>query len=301
MVHDQQRADRPQVVSEPKPPFPSRQLDHPGLESQMPLRPRYEAPRYRAAGKLDGRRALVTGGDSGIGRAVTLLYAREGADVAIVHLPEEQADADEVVAQVAEHGRRCVSIPGDVSDPDFCARAVERTVGELGGLDILVSNAAYLRSKTDLGQLTPDEWDRTFRTNVYAYYYLVRAALPELKAGGSIIVTTSEAMEGDRIMIDYGAAKDAALSFTKSLAQQLAERGIRVNAIAPGPTWTALNLADERMSDDFIASLGTDTPMGRPAQPEEIAPAYVFLASDADSSYVTGEVIAQTGGYVGTR
>ncbi|WEV27094.1 SDR family oxidoreductase [Streptomyces sp. 71268] len=292
----------PQVTSEPAPPFDAVKQSRPGLESEMDPRPHYRAERYRAADKLLGKTALITGGDSGIGRAVAVLYAREGADVAIVYLPEEQSDAEETQRAVREHGRSCLLVPGDLCDPEFCREAVERTVREYGQLNILVNNAAYLNSKLELEQLSAEDWDRTFKTNVYAYFHLVMAALPHLGEGDAVIATaTEEALKGSVTMIDYAASKGALIIFTKSIAPHLARRGVRANVVAPGPTWTALNNADPHMPKEGLDQLGSDTPLGRPAQPEEIAPAYVYLASDADSSYTIGETIAVTGGMVDTR
>lgn len=281
---------------QPKPPFPARKLPKPGIEAELAPRPRYEAPLYRAANKLDGKRALITGGDSGIGRAVAMLYAREGADVAISYLPAEQRDADETQRAIEAIGRRCVCIPGDVTSRDFCRELVERAVTELGGLDILVSNAAHQNRKS-IDDLEPDEFDRTFKTNVYAYYHLVQAALAHMKRGATILATSSStSFAGSKALPDYSATKGAINQFTKVLALQLAERGIRVNAVAPGPVWTPLNPADEGLSAKNVAQFGADTPLHRPAQPEEIAPAYVFLASEADSSFITGIILPVLGG-----
>jgi NAD(P)-dependent dehydrogenase (short-subunit alcohol dehydrogenase family) len=290
-----------QSVAEPKPPYPKQRQQAPGLERDMRPRPRYEAKRYRAADKLRGKVALITGGDSGIGRAVALLYAREGADVAIVYLPEEQPDAEETRDAVEATGRRCLLLPGDLADGDFCRETVEQTVRELGGLNILVNNAAHLNSQTDLSQLSFADWDRSFKVNVYAYYHLVQAARPHLQAGDAIIATASEeALRGSDTMIDYGASKAALVNFTKSIAEHLAKDGIRANVVAPGPTWTVLNVADPNMPQEGLAQLGSEAPLGRVAQPEEIAPVYVYLAAEADSSFTVGEIIAVTGGITTT-
>ena len=291
------RSGQPQMQGEPKPPFPKQHLDKPGLESELDPRPRYLAPNYKSAGKLQGKAALITGGDSGIGRAVAVLYAREGADVAIVYLPAEQSDAEETKQAVEAEGRKCLLLPGDVTDPAFCKEAVERTVRELGKLDVLVNNAAHQDRKESLEDITDEEWDLTFKTNVYAYFRLARAALPHLKPGSAIIATSSETgLEGNKLLLDYSATKGAINAFTKALAQNLVDRGIRVNAIAPGPVWTPLNPADKGQSPEKVSKFGQQTPLGRPAQPEELAPAYVFFASDADSSYITGEVLNVLGG-----
>jgi NAD(P)-dependent dehydrogenase (short-subunit alcohol dehydrogenase family) len=268
----------------------------------MDPRPRYRAERYRPAGKLLGKAALITGGDSGIGRAVALMYAREGADVALSYLPEEQSDAEETRREIEKQGRRCLLLPGDLREESVCRDIVARAVAEFGTLNILVSNAAYLNSKMELSELTAEDWDRTFKTNVYAYFHLVQAALPHLERGDSIIATASEeALKGSTTMIDYAASKAAMITFTKSIAPHLAERGIRANVVAPGPTWTVLNVADRHMPLDGLAQLGHEAPLRRTAQPEEIAPAYVHLASDADSSFAVGEVLAVTGGVTDTR
>jgi NAD(P)-dependent dehydrogenase (short-subunit alcohol dehydrogenase family) len=283
-------------LKEPKPPFKKQQQQPPGLESALDPAPRFEAPRYKAAGKLKGQVALITGGDSGIGRAVAALYAREGANVAIVYLPEEQSDAAETRAIVEAEGRICELIPGDLADAAFCDEVVERTVGAFGRLDILVSNAAQQSSKK-LEDLQDDDLERTFQTNIFAYMRLSRAALRHMKPGAAIIATSSvTGIRGSKEMPDYSATKGAINAFTKTLAMELVDRQIRVNAVAPGPVWTPLNPADTGGTAKEAAEFGADSPMKRPAQPEELAPAYVFLASNADSSYITGTVLQVMGG-----
>jgi len=280
---------------EPNPPFAPQAQEKPGLDSAMSPHPRHSAPLYKGSGKLQGKVALITGGDSGIGAAVAVLFAREGADVAIVHLPAEQSDANHVKGHVEREGRKALLIPGDVTDPAFCREAVERAVQEFGTLDILVNNAATMSRRESIEEITDEEWDRTFRTNIYGYFYMARAALKHLKDGGAIINTGSVAgMEGPGSLPDYAATKGAIHTLTKSLASGLLKRGIRVNCVAPGPIWTPLN-ASARSPED-MAQYGSKVPMGRPGQPEEIAPAYVFFASEADSSYISGEVLALYGG-----
>lgn len=280
---------------QPTPPFPEQHLDKPGLESDLDPAPRFEAPGYRGSGKLDGRRALITGGDSGIGRAVAVLYAREGADVTIIHLPEEASDAAETCAHVEREGTSAHSISADVSDPDACERAVNEAIEVMGGLDILVNNAAFQQHQASPEELSLEQWDRTFRTNIYGYFHMVRAAVPHMERGSCIVQTGSiTGLTGSKELLDYAATKGAIHAFTKSLAQNLLDRGIRVNCVAPGPVWTPLNPADRPAED--VAHFGEDAPMGRPAQPEEIAPAFVFFASPSDSSYITGEVLTLLGG-----
>ncbi|MFB3915952.1 MAG: SDR family oxidoreductase [Terriglobales bacterium] len=283
------------VPREPAPPFPEQHQEKPGLEQQLQPRPHYHAPLYKPAGKLENKVALIAGGDSGIGRTVAVLYAREGADVALVYLPEEQVDAGETENAVKEFGRSALLIPGDVTDPEFCRRAVEQTVQEFGKIDILVNNAAFQQHQEALEQISDEQWDRTFRTNIYGCFYMTKAALPHLKPGSAIINCGSiTGLIGSKQLLDYSATKGAIHAFTKSLAQNLVERKIRVNCVAPGPVWTPLNVADKPA--EKAAKHGQDVPMKRPAQPEEMAPAFVFFASEADSSYVTGEVLTLLGG-----
>lgn len=288
---------RPAPLREPTPPFPSQHQDAPGSEAALRPRPRFEAPQYKAAGKLLGKVALITGGDSGIGRAVAVLYAREGADVAINYLPEEQQDAEETRRHVEAAQRRCLLLPGDLTGADTCRRIVERTIEELGRLDILVSNAAHQQRKQSLDEITDEEFDATFRVNMYAYFRLTRAAVPHMPPGSVILVTSSEtSIFGSERLPDYSATKGAINAYTKALATRLLRQGIRVNAVAPGPVWTPLNPSDAGLPADKVAEFGSKNPMGRPAQPEEIAPAYVFLASAADASYITGIVLPVMGG-----
>jgi NAD(P)-dependent dehydrogenase (short-subunit alcohol dehydrogenase family) len=283
-------------VKEPQPPFPEQHQEKPGIESKLDPKPRYKAPHYRGSGKLEKKVALVTGGDSGIGRAVAVLYAREGAHVALVYLPVEQSDAEETAAAVREEGQEALLIPGDVTDPGFCREAVGRTVERFGRLDILVNNAAYQNRQSSIEELTEEQWERTFRTNIGGYFSMAKSAIPHMKAGSAIVNTGSiTGLEGSGKLLDYSATKGAIHAFTKSLAQNLVEKKIRVNCVAPGPVWTPLNPSDNRTPEE-VARFGEDTAMGRPAQPEEIAPAFVFFASEADSSYITGEVLTLLGG-----
>ncbi len=282
-------------TQKPKPPFPPQHQERPGDESKITPRPEYEAPAYRAAGKLEGKVGLITGGDSGIGRAAAVLFAREGADVAIVYLAAEQEDAEETAAAVEAEGKQCLLIPGDVTESGFAKHAVESTVDRFGRLDILVNNAAYQQHQKSLVDITDEQLDQTFRTNIYGYFYMARAALKHLKPGSSIINTGSiTGLEGSAELLDYSATKGAIHAFTKSLAQSLVEKRIRVNCVAPGPVWTPLNVVDKPARE--AAKHGADVPMKRPAQPDEIAPAFVFFASNADSSYITGEVLTLLGG-----
>jgi NAD(P)-dependent dehydrogenase (short-subunit alcohol dehydrogenase family) len=278
----------------PATPLPDQTLDKPGIEAEMELKPQFLAPGYKGSGKLEGMSAIVTGGDSGIGRAVAVLYAREGADVALVYLPDEQQDAEETRRHIEAEGRRALLVPGDVRDPAFCRQAVEQAVKEFGKLDILVNNAAFQEHADSLEDITEERLDLTMKTNIYGYFHMAKAALPHLKKGASIINTGSVVgLRGSAKLLDYSTTKGAIHAFTMSLASNLFEKGIRVNAVAPGPVWTPLNPADQ--TPDKIKEFGAGTDMKRPAQPEELSPAYVFLASPATASYISGIVLPVTG------
>jgi NAD(P)-dependent dehydrogenase (short-subunit alcohol dehydrogenase family) len=280
---------------QPKPPFPKQHQKKPGLESKMRPRPRYDAPTYLPSGKLEGLVALVTGGDSGIGRAVAIMFAREGADVAISYLPVEQEDAEETRKKIESTGQKALLLPGDLMDRQFCDEIVEETIRRFGRLDVLVNNAAFQQHQKRLDDLDDEQLEQTFQTNILSFFRVTRAALRHLKPGAVIINTGSiTGLEGSEQLLDYSATKGAIHTFTKSLAQNLIGRGIRVNCVAPGPVWTPLNPSDKPA--EKVATFGADTPLRRPAQPEEIAPAYVFFASNADSSYITGEVLTLLGG-----
>lgn len=282
-------------LEQPKSPMPPQHQPKPGEEAKLEPRPRYEAPHYAGAGKLKEKVALITGGDSGIGRAVAVLFAREGADVAFTFLKEEKRDAEETRRAVEAEGRRAFPLMGDVREFKVCQKLVNQTVKEFGKLNILVNNAAFQQHQESLEDVTEEQWDRTFKTNIYGYFHMTKAALPHLEEGAAIVNTGSiTGLEGSKQLLDYASTKGAIHAFTKSLAQNLVERGIRVNCVAPGPVWTPLNPSDKEAKD--VAEFGADTPMKRPAQPEEIAPAFVYFASEVDSSYVTGEVLTLLGG-----
>lgn len=282
----------PQTM-EPKPPYPPQQQEPPGLESQMEPRPDYGEASYQGSGRLEGKTALITGGDSGIGRAVALAFAREGADVLIAYLSED-ADAQTTVRVVEEAGRRAIAVAGDIGDEAHCQRLVQRALQEFGHLDILVNNAAFQRTHQGIEDLSAEEVERTFRTNVFAMFSLCRAALPKLRQGGAIINTASiQAYQPSPSLLAYAATKGAIVTFTKALAAEAIAQGVRVNGVAPGPVWTPLIPAT--MPPEQVSQFGKDTPLGRAAQPAELAPVYVFLAS-AESSYITGEIIGVTGG-----
>lgn len=275
--------------------MPPQHQRKPGKESELKPKPHYEAPHYVGAGKLQDKVALITGGDSGIGRAVAVLFAREGADVAFTFLKPEKQDANETKRAVEAEGRRAYPMMGDVRDADVCREFVEETLEQFGKLDILVNNAAFQQHQKSLEELSEEQWDETFKTNIYGYFHMTKAALPHLEEGSAIVNTGSiTGLEGSKELLDYASTKGAIHAFTKSLAQNLVERGIRVNCVAPGPVWTPLNPADKDPKD--VAEFGADTPFKRPAQPEEIAPAYVYFASEIDSSYVTGEILTLLGG-----
>jgi len=293
MAQDQTTTQDP-TTQHPEPEQPEQQLEHPGREAEMDPKPDYGEDSYRGSGRLEGRRALITGGDSGIGRAVALAFAREGADVVISHLPAERADAAETVSAVEASGRKALALPGDVTDAGYCREIVERTVRELGGIDILVNNAAFQMSHEGLEDLPDDEIEHTFTTNIIAMFRTSKAALGHMQAGSAIINTASvQAYQPSPNLLAYAATKAAIVNFTQNFAQLAIERGIRVNAVAPGPVWTPLIPAT--MPPEAVKSFGTQAPIGRAAQPVELAPAYVFLASQ-ESGYVAGEILAVTGG-----
>jgi NAD(P)-dependent dehydrogenase (short-subunit alcohol dehydrogenase family) len=279
----------------PAPPLPKQHLKKPGLEADLQLQPMWDAPFYKGSGKLMDKVALITGADSGIGRSVAVLFAREGADVAIAYLDEDE-DAQVTKAAVEKEGRRAILIPGDVANPKFADAAVAMTVEALGKLDILVNNAAFQEHVADIADLTLEHFDRTLKTNLYGYFLMAKAAIPHMLPGSAILMTGSvTGIEGEKHLLDYSLTTGGIHAFTRALAGSLIKKGIRVNAVAPGPVWTPLNPADKLAEQ--VARFGSDTPMKRPAQPEEIAPAFVFLASPQTSSYITGEILPIVGGY----
>jgi NAD(P)-dependent dehydrogenase (short-subunit alcohol dehydrogenase family) len=281
----------------PEPPMPKQHLEKPGTEAELKLEPMYDAPFYKGSEKLQDKVAVITGGDSGIGRSVAILFAREGADIVIVYL-NEHTDAEITKKMIEGEGRRCMLIPGDVSNRTFCESCIRETIKEFGKIDILVNNAAFQLHVTDFENLTEEHFDCTMKTNLYGYFHMAQLAVPHMKPGSSIINTGSvTGLMGSKELLDYSLTKGGIHAFTRSLGTHLVPKGIRVNAVAPGPVWTPLNPADKEGKD--IAAFGADTPMMRPAQPEEIAPAYVFLASPQCSSYITGEVLPIIGGYSG--
>jgi NAD(P)-dependent dehydrogenase (short-subunit alcohol dehydrogenase family) len=279
----------------PAPPFPEQHQPKPGSEAALDPAPMFDAPFYRGSGKLEGKVALITGGDSGIGRSVAVLFAREGADIVITHLDESE-DAEGTRQAVEAEGRRCLVLAGDVRDRAFCEKAVARTIAEFGQINVLVNNAAFQVHAKALADLSEEHFDLTLKTNLYGYFHMARAALPHMNRGDAIINTGSETgIFGSKYLLDYSMTKGGIHAFTKALAANLVKRGIRVNAVAPGPVWTPLNPSDKEAED--VAHFGEQTAMKRPAQPEELAPAYVFLASPQCSSYITGEVLPVLGGY----
>jgi NAD(P)-dependent dehydrogenase (short-subunit alcohol dehydrogenase family) len=279
----------------PKPPFPAQQQPRPGLAARMTPRPDHGELSYVGSGRLAGRKALITGGDSGIGRAAAIAYAREGADVAIGYLPAEEEDAREVLHLIRAAGRKAVAVPGDIRSESFCKQMASDAVQGLGGLDVLVNNAGYQQARNTILDITTDQLDATFRTNVYALIWIIQAALPHMPPGSTIVNTASiNAYDPGEDIIDYAATKAAIASLTKSLSKQLTPKGIRINAVAPGPYWTPLQVSGGQ-SPDKLPQFGADSPTGRPGQPAEIAPLYVLLAA-AESSFTSGDIFGSTGG-----
>ncbi|WP_404827096.1 SDR family oxidoreductase [Dendronalium phyllosphericum] len=279
----------------PQPPFPRQPQPVPGLAQKMNPLPDHGEESYKGCGKLVNRKALITGGDSGIGRAVAIAFAREGADVAISYLDSEQSDAKEVIEIIEQAGRKAVALPGDIKDENFCRKLVTDAVESLGGLDILVNNAGAQTSHPSLGDITSEEFDKVLKTNLYALFWITQEAIPHLKPGAAIINTTSvQAYDPSQNIIDYALTKAGIVNFTKAISKQLIEKGVRVNAVAPGPFWTPLQPSGGQ-TQEKIEKFGSSVPLGRPGQPVEIAPVYVLLASQ-EASYITGEVYGITGG-----
>lgn len=279
----------------PRPPFPKQPQPAPGLAGKMEPRPDHGEQTYQGSGRLLGRKALITGGDSGIGRAAAIAFAREGADVAIGYLPDEEADAREVLDLIEAEGRKALGLAGDVKDEGWCRAMVEKTVAAFGGLDILVVNAARQQFREDLTKVTTDDFDQTMRTNLYALHWLAQAAVPQMPAGGAIITTASiQAYEPSAILLDYATTKAGIVAYTKALAKQVIEKGIRANVVAPGPIWTVLQPSGGQ-PDEKVENFGKDSDFGRPGQPVELASVYVLLASQ-EASFINGEVYGVTGG-----
>jgi NAD(P)-dependent dehydrogenase (short-subunit alcohol dehydrogenase family) len=291
-MSDQTETQDPKEAG-PKPPFPEQPQEPAGLEEEMEPKPDYGEESYRGSGKLEGKVALITGGDSGIGRAIALAFAREGADVLISYL-DEHSDAEKTVRIVEKEGRRCIAVPGDIGDEALCQQLVERTMQEFGRIDVLVNNAAYQKSIESIQEVTAEELLHTYRVNIFAMFYLCKAAMPHMQPGSTIINTTSiQAYQPSPSLLPYSTTKGAILTFTKALSEEAIKQGIRVNAVAPGPIWTPL--IPSTLPPEHVSQFGKTTPMGRPGQPAELAPVYVFLAAQ-DSSYITGECIGVTGG-----
>ncbi len=293
MSQDQTTQQDPQEQA-PKPPFPEQPQQPPGIEAEMETRPDYGEDSYRGSGRLEGKAAIITGGDSGIGRAVALAFAREGADVLISYLPEEEQDAQETRRVVEAAGRRALTVPGDIGDQAHCETIVQRAVQEFGRVDILVNNAAFQRTHQSIAEISAEELERTYRTNIFAMFYLCKAAIPHMQPGSTIINTASiQAYQPSSSLLAYASTKGAIVTFSKGLAQEVIKQGIRVNVVAPGPVWTPL--ITSTIPPEQASKFGQDSPIGRPAQPAELAPPFVFLASQ-ESSFIVGEVIGVTGG-----
>ncbi len=279
----------------PTPPFPDQPQPAPGLARKMNPTPDHGEQSYRGSGKLTGRKALITGGDSGIGRAAAIAFAREGADVAIAYLPDEEADAEEVIRLVEEEGRKAIGLPGDIKEESWCRALVERAVSELGGLDILLVNAGRQQYREKIEELSTNDFDKTMKTNLYALHWIAQAAVPHMPVGSSVITTASiQAYQPSPILLDYATTKAGIVAYTKALAKQLIERGIRANVVAPGPVWTALQPSGGQ-PDEKVKNFGKDSDFGRPGQPVELAPVFVLLASQ-EASFINGEVYGVTGG-----